>query len=116
MAYLTIFLAVVFTSLGQVMQKIVADRYLQTLDSKAAIIFVLVKKETLLAILCLAAGMICWLATLRQMEVSKAFPFLSSGFIVVMLFAKFMMKESIPWYRWLGVLLICLGLSLISQS
>jgi len=116
MAYLTIFLAVMFTSAGQVMQKIVADRHLQTLDSKFAILFVLWKKETIIAVLCLAAGMVCWLATLRVMDVSKAFPFLSSGFIVVMLFAKFAMKESIPWYRWLGVVLICLGLSLVSQS
>lgn len=116
MAYFTILLAVVFTSLGQVMQKIVADRHLQNQPSKSTLLFVLFKKESIIAILCLLAGMLCWLATLRDMEVSKAFPFLSSGFIVVMLAAKFMMKESIPWHRWLGVILICLGLSLIAQS
>lgn len=116
MEYLYITLAVLFTSLGQVMQKFVADRHLLKVDSWRDFVALALKKETLLALLFLGLGLISWLATLRIMEVSKAFPFLSTGFIVVMLFAKIIMNESIPWFRWLGVLLICLGLSLIAQT
>jgi len=116
MEYVLISLAVLFTSLGQLAQKVVADRHLQQVDSVRSFIYIAFKPETLFAIACLILGMVFWLATLRIMEVSKAFPFLSSGFIVVMLFAKFIMKEFIPWYRWLGVILICFGLSLIAQT
>ena len=116
MEYLFITLAVLCTSLGQITQKIVAQRYLGRNTSLATLLPVLLKKETLLAISLLLLGMIFWLLTLRTMEVSKAFPFLSSGFIVVLIFSRFWLKEHIPWFRWLGVTLICVGLSIISQT
>jgi len=116
MEYLFIAFAVLFTSLGQLMQKLVADRHLGDAASASGILPLMLKLETVLAVLFLAMGMGFWLATLTTMEVSKAFPFLSSGYIVVMLFAKLVFKESIPIHRWLGVILICLGLSLIAQT
>lgn len=116
MEYLFIALAVLFTSLGQITQKVVAQRHLDNCDSLPALLAVLIKKETLLAISLLILGMLFWLLTLKTMEVSKAFPFLSSGFILVLIFSRMWFKEDIPWFRWLGVILICIGLSIISQT
>jgi len=72
--------------------------------------------EIILAVFCLATAMAVWLVVLYMMDVSKAFPFISLGFVLVLLFARFYLKENIPWTRWLGVAFIIAGISLLAQT
>jgi undecaprenyl phosphate-alpha-L-ara4N flippase subunit ArnE len=50
------------------------------------------------------------------MDVSKAFPFISLGFIVVLLTARYYLQETIPWTRWFGVVLIVAGIAMLVQT
>ncbi len=72
--------------------------------------------ETWWAIICLAAGTVLWLTVLYRMEVSKAFPFLSIGFVLVILISRYHLNETISKARWLGLGLIGSGIILISQT
>ena len=63
-----------------------------------------------------SSGTVLWLAVLYQMEVSKAFPFVSLGFVLVMLAARFYLHETVPWFRWLGVALISAGITMVAQT
>jgi undecaprenyl phosphate-alpha-L-ara4N flippase subunit ArnE len=116
MEYILIALVVVLTSTGQVLQKLGADRGLKHAHGVADLIRALFQWEIILSGVCLASAIAIWLAVLYRMDVSKAFPFISSGFIVVLLAARFYLHEAISWRRWLGVLFIVAGISLLAQS
>jgi undecaprenyl phosphate-alpha-L-ara4N flippase subunit ArnE len=109
-------LALVFTTSGQLLQKMATSRVVHAPGSAGLFAQVLTFKETYLAIACLATGMLVWLLVLYHMEVSKATPFLSLGFILVTLVSRYKLKEAVSFSRWLGVLLVTLGLWMVSQS
>lgn len=116
MEYLLIALVVTLTSLGQVLQKLGADRGLKEAVSFRQTVAALFQWEIILAVICLASAVAVWLVVLYMMDVSKAFPFISLGFVVVLLSARFYLQESIPWNRWLGVVFIVAGISLLAQT
>lgn len=57
-----------------------------------------------------------WLVALSRMNVSYAFPLLSASYIFVALIAHFFLKESVQSRRWLGIIVICLGVIIIARS
>ena len=59
---------------------------------------------------------VLWLVVLSRMALSIAYPLLSIGYIVVLFASWFFFKENIPAIRWIGVLVICFGVYLISRS
>ena len=114
--YLLIALALVFTTSGQLLQKMATTRVRVEAGKPGFIAQILFFRETYLAIACLATGMLIWLLVLYNMEVSKATPFLSLGFILVTLVSRYKLKETVSTSRWLGVLLVTLGLWMVSLS
>ncbi len=116
MEYVLILFVVTLTSVGQVLQKLGADRGLKNAKNATQIFYALFQWEIILAVICLASAIVIWLAVLYMMDVSKAFPFISLGFVVVLLSARFYLKEFIPWNRWLGVVFIIAGISLLAQT
>jgi len=114
--YLLIALVVALTSVGQVLQKLGADRGLKDASSFRQSVAALFQWEIILAVICLASAVAVWLVVLYMMDVSKAFPFISLGFVVVLLSARFYLQEFIPWNRWLGVVFIVAGISLLAQT
>lgn len=114
--YLLIALALLLTTTGQVLQKLATSRVLQHDTGTGFIAQLLLIKETWWAIICLATGILVWLAVLYYMDVSKATPFLSFGYILVTLLSRYKLKEVIPVQRWLGVMLITIGLWVVSLS
>ncbi len=116
MEYVLITLVVTLTSIGQVLQKLGADRGLKNAKSTSQVFAALFQWEIILAVICLASAICIWLVVLYMMDVSKAFPFISLGFVVVLLSARFYLHETIPWNRWLGVVFIVAGISLLAQT
>jgi uncharacterized membrane protein len=116
MDHFLILLSVFFTTGGQLLQKIGATKA-AAMPSKAHFLKrISSQTETWWAITCLAVGTVLWLAVLYRMEVSKAFPFLSIGFVLVVLISRYYLNETISVTRWLGLGLIGSGIVLISQS
>lgn len=116
MDYLFITIVVFLTACGQVLQKLGADRGLKNAKTGRELMRALFQWEIILAIVCLGTGLLLWLVVLYRMDVSKAFPFISSGFILVLLAARFILHESITWWRWTGVLFIVAGISLLART
>jgi multidrug transporter EmrE-like cation transporter len=61
-------------------------------------------------------GAIFWLATLSRADLSWAYPLLAVGYILTLVFAPLILRESVPLVRWAGTLLIVVGIYLISRS
>lgn len=109
-------LAVLLLSASQILQKLGARR---RLPGKAGVrdwLWALLSPELLAAGLCIVAGAGLWLFVLYRMDVSRAFPFLSLGSILVVGFSRLYLKEKVSAYRWIGVVLIAVGVALVAQT
>lgn len=61
-------------------------------------------------------GALAWIALLSRVDLSVAYPFLALNFILVTVSSHFLLGESVPGLRWLGVLVICSGIFLVARS
>jgi drug/metabolite transporter (DMT)-like permease len=57
-----------------------------------------------------------WLVVLSRLELSLVYPMVSVAYILVALFSWFFFKENVNLVRWLGILVIVMGVFLISRS
>jgi drug/metabolite transporter (DMT)-like permease len=61
-------------------------------------------------------GALAWIAVLRRMDLSYAYPFLALNFVLIALVSQAVLGESIPWIRWTGIGAICIGILLIAYG
>ncbi len=57
-----------------------------------------------------------WLVILSRVKLSIAYPMLSSGYVLSILFSWMLFKESIPKVRIIGAVIICIGVYLVAQG
>ena len=57
-----------------------------------------------------------WMVVLSKVELSVAYPLLSLGYVFVLLASWFLFREPVSLIRWLGVLVIICGVTLVSRS
>jgi undecaprenyl phosphate-alpha-L-ara4N flippase subunit ArnE len=111
-----VLLAVVLLTLGQVLQKLAVDRSPPAPSVWQLATGILRRPEMWAALVCLGGGMFAWLIVLGTLDVSKAFPFLSLGQILVLLIARLYFHEHLSLTRWIGALLIIAGVGLIAAT
>ena len=61
-------------------------------------------------------GAILWLVVISRTELSWAYPLVSLGYVLVVLFSQFLFDERVTLSRWLGVIVICIGATIIARS
>jgi len=59
---------------------------------------------------------IFWLVILSRLNLSLVYPMVSLAYVLVALAAVFIFKENVSLIRWVGILIICFGVFLISRS
>ena len=59
---------------------------------------------------------IVWLAVLSRASLSFAYPFASLTYVLILLFDRIWLNESVPALRWAGVAFIVTGIVLISRT
>ena len=65
---------------------------------------------------CYGISIIVWLYVLAKTEVSYAYPFLSIGYVITAIAAYTLFDENLSITRIAGILIICLGVTLISRT
>ena len=65
---------------------------------------------------CFAVSSIFWLVVLSRIDISLAYPLVSIAYVVVAIFSYFVFKENVSLIRWLGIIVICVGVYLVSRS
>jgi len=65
---------------------------------------------------CIGSGAVLWLVAISRVPLSWAYPILSLGYILVLLFSRVILEEPVPAIRWLGTVLILLGVFLVFRS
>ena len=69
-----------------------------------------------IGLVCYGVSTIFWVLVLKEKELSLVYPMLASSYILVLLFAWLVRHEAVSPVRWVGVLVISLGVVLISRS
>jgi drug/metabolite transporter (DMT)-like permease len=108
--------AVLLLGVSQVLQKLGSARRLQGRRAPHEWLLALLSPELAGAILALLAGTALWLTVLYRMDVSRAFPFLSLGTVGVVAASRLWLGEPVSARRWLGVVLIALGIALVAST
>ncbi len=57
-----------------------------------------------------------WLVVISRLELSYAYPFLALNFVLLTVFSRVVLSETIPMLRWIGILLICVGILFVARS
>ncbi len=68
-----------------------------------------------LALLFYIIGMVIYLFLLKTYELSVVYPLTSISYIFTTLIAIFLLGEAVPVTRWIGILLVMLGVGLIAK-
>jgi len=57
-----------------------------------------------------------WLAVLSRTSLSFAYPFASLTYVLILLADRFVLNETVPGLRWVGVFCIMVGIVLVAQT
>ena len=61
-------------------------------------------------------GALFWLYVLSKVDLSYAYPFMGLTFVLVAISSSIFLGEYISLRRWIGIIVICLGIFFISKS
>ena len=73
-------------------------------------VLLLLQPQIFLGLSAYVLSMACWLAVLSKTDLSFAYPMLSIGYVAILLIGWLAFGEVVSPLRWLGVLLICVGI------
>jgi drug/metabolite transporter (DMT)-like permease len=57
-----------------------------------------------------------WMGAVSQSEISFSYPFMSLTVVLVLLLSGLLFGEEVPINRWLGVIIVCLGLVVAARG
>lgn len=112
--YALIFISVVLGAVGQIflktgMGELGAVNGVAEMLRPSELIRLFSNKFILLGFFNYGVASLLWLAVLSKVDVSKAYPFLSFGYVITALLAAYYLKETVTPYRWLGIFLMIIG-------
>jgi drug/metabolite transporter (DMT)-like permease len=87
-----------------------------SLHNLPSIILVVFRPEIALGIFFLLAFFACYTSALSWADLTYVLPATSISFILLTLVAKFILHENVSLARWLGVLLISIGVGVVTQG
>jgi len=64
---------------------------------------------------CMLIASLIWFYILKHYEFSMAYPLISISYLLMMLASIFIFHETIPFTRWIGVVLILVGVLLVTK-
>jgi len=114
---LVILLSILCSSSAQIFLKLGMNRFAGENTGPLGVILEVAFNPFIILGVCLhLLALATWLYVLKHVDVSYAYPFISLGFVFVLLIGFFFMNENVNLYRLLGTLVIMLGIVLITRS
>ena len=118
MIYIIALISILLGSIAQYLLKIGMTSI--NLDKKQDITLIIKSLVTNIPLLggisCYGLSMIFWLYVLSKLELSKAYPLVSLGYVFTLLLGYFLLHEPVNNYKILGVAFIILGVIFITKS
>ena len=57
-----------------------------------------------------------WLVVLSRVPLSVAYPFVGISYVLIVIFSRVFLNEHVPATRWVGVLIVALGIAIVGLS
>ena len=112
-----ILLSVLCSSTSQIALKIGAKSLSPSLTPSISTLFaVLFNPYIFGGILLQVVALLLWIYVLKFIDVSLAYPFISLGFVFVLIISALFLNESITLVKAAGIVVIILGIILLSRS
>jgi drug/metabolite transporter (DMT)-like permease len=71
--------------------------------------------EIIVGFACYGIAAVLWLVVLSRLDLSYAYPLLALMYVLVPLSAKFFLHEEIPAGRWVGIMIILVGIVVVAR-
>ncbi len=118
--FLLIFTPITIAAAGQLILKIGMNNIGMIDLKKTGIINYFIKilqsPVVLIGLLFYGASALLWLIVLSKEELSFVYPLVAFSYVITVILSMFILKEAMPLLRWLGLLVICLGIFLIAKT
>lgn len=118
-AYAFIGLTILFTVCGQLLVKSASFEFGPFPKQLSVLFQFLIRAFTniklIAGLLCAVIASIMWMSALSLVDISYAYPFMGLAIVLVLALSPLVFKEVVPWTRWLGVLVVCIGLWIASR-
>lgn len=118
-AYIFIALTILFTVCGQLLVKSASGTFGQVPGKFSEVIPFLVRAFSNIRLLaglgCAVIASIMWMTALSMSDISFAYPFMGLAIVLVLALSPIIFKEAVPWTRWVGVAIVCIGLWISSR-
>jgi len=115
--FLFVALTIAFTVIGQVLVKFgmldVATKGSMMLQTVGR---ALTNWLVLGGLTCAVIAAVCWMLALARLELSLAYPFMGLAIVLVLVISPALLREQVSPIRWLGVLIVCVGLWLVARK
>jgi multidrug transporter EmrE-like cation transporter len=118
MVYFLLFLALTFNAVANICIKLGSKQVVLDLQHLLAQPLMFIQNGYLVVGLCFfAAALVLYSLVLSQMSLSMAYPIMTgAGFVLVVGFSIFVLREQLFWWQWLGIAFILFGVVLLSQG
>jgi len=118
MVYFHLFLALTFNAAANICIKLGSKQMALDLQQLMSEPLMLIKNGYLVIGLCFfALALVLYSLVLSKMNLSIAYPIMTGvGFIFVVGFSVFVLREQLFWWQWLGIASILAGVILLSQG
>ncbi len=117
--FLLLFFNVLLTVIGQILFKHgmnVVGRINSVREAFPKLIHAFLNPYILSGIAIYGFTTLVWLVILSRVKLSIAYPMLSAGYVLSILFSWMLFKEAIPKARIIGAIIICIGVYLVAQG
>lgn len=71
--------------------------------------------RVILGLGCAVLAAVSWVTALSRTDLSLAYPFTGLTIVLVMVMSSLVLREGVPLTRWLGAVVVCLGIWLASR-
>ncbi len=119
MAYLFIALTILLTVYGQLVLKWQVGLHQHLMGppfSIPNIVALLMKPWVISGFVAAFGASLCWMAAISRLPLSRAYPFMSMNFVVVVLLAAWLFHERLDVYKLVGTAIIVAGVIVLSRS
>lgn len=108
--------SILFLSVGQIAQKVASHQIFDGSSQPKPLARAILNPAIWFSAACLILATLFWLFTLSRIEVSKAYPMLSLSLVLTTVLARVWIGERVDIRRWLGVLVILAGATLMAAA
>lgn len=110
MSYIMVLFSVILGAIGQILMKI------GTTKIQISIINLFTNPHILSGLSLYALSAIIWIFAISKVQLSVAYPMAALGYVVVFILSYFLLGESIPIIRIIGLFTIIIGVVIIAKS